>query len=265
MLGAIIGDIAGSRFQFDNHRSKDFVIFDKKSYITDDSLMTLAICHAILECEGDYSSLSERAVIAMRDIGRRYPAEFGSRFHEWLFSENPKPYGSLGNGSAMRVSGIGYIADDLLDTKIYARRVTEVTHNHPEGLEGAEAVAIAIFLARRGKSKEEIRRYIEEHYYPAVFTIEEIRDNYEFDVTCGGSVPVAFEAFYEATSFEDCVRNAISVGGDSDTIGAIAGSLAEAYYGIPSSMREKALSYLNDELMDIVVRFEKRYPGKIIP
>lgn len=264
MLGAIIGDIAGSRFQVENRKSKNFVIFHKESYITDDSLMSIAICKAILECRGDYSHLGEFTIKWMREIGRKYPeADYGSRFREWIFSPTPHPYNSLGNGSAMRVSGVGYIASSVYLTRFFAKKVSEVTHNHQEGIKGGESVAIAIYMARSGRSKEEIKDYISRHYYPITLPLDDIRPDYVFDVTCEGSVPVAFEAFYEAKSFEDSIRLAISVGGDSDTIGAIAGSIAEAYYGIPPIMREKALTYLDDYLKEIVLEFEEKFPPKI--
>lgn len=266
MLGAIIGDIAGSRFQLFCHKSKDFRIFHKDSYYTDDTAMTLAIAKAVLDCKGEYSLLGVKAKERMIQIGRSHPhLDYGARFYDCLFSKRPKPYGNFGNGSAMRINPIGYLSSDLEKAKAYSKAVTEITHNHPEGLKGAEAVAMAICLARRGESKERIKEYISTHYYEFPLTLDEIRPGYDFDVTCQGSVPVAFLAFFEATSFEDCIRTAVSVGGDSDTIAAIAGSIAEAYYGIPLSMREKALTYLEGEFRDIVRDFEERYPAKILP
>ena len=246
MIGAIIGDIVGSRFEFDNYRKKDFELFTDDCFPTDDSIMTVAVGKAILECEGDYTHLSERAIECMQELGRPYPdCGFGGSFYDWIYSENPKPYNSFGNGAAMRVSGAGFAAITIDEAKELAYKVTAVSHNHPEGIKGAEAVAVAIYLARHGKTKDEIRAYIEGNYYKIDFTIDEIRPNYEFNETCQNTVPQAFAAFFEADGFEDTIRNAISVGGDSDTLAAIAGSIAEAFYGVHLHLRERAESYVH--------------------
>ena len=176
--------------------------------------------------------------------------------------ENPGPYNSYGNGAAMRVSACGWAASSLPEALQLAETVTAVTHNHPEGIRGAKAVAGAIWLARDGKSREEIREYICENFYPIDFTLDEIRDAYKFDVTCQGSVPQAFEAFFVAADFEDTIRNAVSIGGDSDTIAAIAGSVAEACFGVPDILRDRAESYLTDDLMRVLKDFEEKYPAK---
>lgn len=260
MLGAIIGDIAGSRFEFDNIKTKQFDLLNEKCYPTDDSIMTIAIAKAILTSNGDLTKLEQETVKYMQKLGRRYPmAGYGGRFYEWLFENDPKPYNSFGNGAAMRVSPCGFAAKTLEEAVFLSRAVTRVTHNHPKGMKAAEAVSSAIFLARSGKKMAEIREYIEKKYYKMDFTLEQIRPTYEFDVTCQGSVPQAFEAFFESTGFEDAIRNAVSIGGDSDTIAAIAGGMAEAYYGIPLPFQEKAFAFLDNDLVEIVAEFEKKY------
>jgi len=260
MLGAIIGDIAGSRFEWNNQKTKEFELFTGRCRPTDDSIMTIAIAKAIFDSEGDLAKLEQNTVKYMQQFGRRYPdAGYGERFYDWIFTKDPQPYNSFGNGAAMRVSPCGFAAGTLQEAKALARAVTKVTHNHPKGMKAAEAVAVAIFLARNGKKLAEIREHIEQYYYKIDFTLDEIRPSYRFDVTCQGSVPQAFEALFESTGFEDAIRNAISIGGDSDTIAAITGGMAEAYYGIPLTIRDKALLFLNDDLLKIVHSFEKKY------
>lgn len=262
MIGAIIGDIVGSRFEWHNHRSKDFELLHEKCFFTDDSIMTVALCDALLNSKENSSNLGEEAVKSMREFGRKYPKSgYGGGFRKWLKSSDPQPYNSWGNGSAMRVSGCGYAGKSIDEVKALSKAVTEVTHNHPEGLKGAEAVAVAIFMARNGSDMSEIKDFITENYYPLDFTLDEIRDEYVFNETCQDTVPQALEAFFESTDFEDAIRNAISVGGDSDTLAAITGSVAEAYYGVPDEIRQKTLTYLTDELKDVLFRFEKEYEG----
>ena len=264
MLGAIIGDIVGSRFEWNNNRSKQFDFLTYKCSVTDDSVISLAIAKALLESKADYSDLSENAVKYMQGIGRHYPnCGYGGRFIEWIHSDNPKPYGSYGNGSAMRVSACGFVASSLDEAILLSKAVTEVTHNHPEGLKGAEATAVAIFLARSGKNLLEIRDYITKNYYPLNFTLDGIRDSYEFNESCQDTVPQALEAFFESNNFEDAIRNAISIGGDSDTLAAITGGIAEAYYGIPTEIRKHALTFLDERLLKILVDFENKHPSKM--
>ena len=263
MIGAIIGDIVGSRFEFNNYRKKDFELFTSDCFPTDDSIMTVAVGAAILECGGDYTDLSERAIKCMQELGRPYPdCGFGGNFFYWIYSENPKPYNSFGNGAAMRVSGAGFAARTPDEAKELARKVTAVSHNHPEGMKGAEAVAVAIYLARHGKTKDEIKAYIGDNYYKTDFTLDEIRPTYEFNETCQNTVPQAFAAFFEANGFEDTIRNAISIGGDSDTLAAIAGGIAEAFYGVPLPLRAKAESYLNTKEYKIIYRLLKKFEEK---
>lgn len=261
MIGVIIGDIAGSRFEMNNHRSREFEMFASDCQCTDDSVLSLAIAKALLECSADFSDLSAHAVRCIQEVGRKYPdCGFSNRFRAWLMTENPQPYGAKTNGCAMRVSGCAFAAGSLEQAQQLSRAVTEITHSHPEGIKGAEAVTVGVYLARTGATKDEIREVITREYYPIDFTIDSIRDSYKFDFTCEGSIPQAFQAFFESTDFESAIRGAVSVGGDSDTIAAIAGALAEVYYGVPADFRESALSYMGDDLKEILSAFEEKYP-----
>lgn len=261
MLGAIIGDIVGSRFEWNNIKTKKFDFLTYKCSVTDDSIMSLAIAKAILDSGADYSQLGAHAVKCMQEIGRPHPeCGFGGMFYRWIYSDDPKPYGSYGNGAAMRVSACGFAAGSLDEAIAMSKAVTEVTHNHPEGIKGAEATAVTIYMARHGSNILEIRDYINEHYYPMNFTLDGIRDSYTFNETCQDTVPQAIMAFLESTDFEDAIRNGISIGGDSDTLAAITGGIAEAYYGIPSEIRKHALTFLDEQLLGILVDFENKYP-----
>lgn len=267
MLGAIIGDIVGSRFEFDNHKSKDFEFFSDECEFTDDTVMTIAVAIAILHAR-NHMAVNEHSVPymtahAMRTYGRHYPyCSYGLRFMDWLFNDDARPYGSYGNGAGMRVSAVAWAARDMNECVRMSEWVTRVTHSHPEGIKGAEAIAVATFMALHGSSKEEIKAKMQE-YYDLDFTLDEIRPTYRFDETCPGTIPQAIEAFLESTSFEDAIRNAISIGGDSDTLAACTGAIAEAYYGIPQQMREKALTYLDDRLRINIESIERSYPPKI--
>jgi type I restriction enzyme M protein len=262
MLGAIIGDIVGSVYEWNNHESKEFTFLTYRNFFTDDSVMSLSIAKALLMAKPDYSDLSDMAIKYMQEVGRNYPdCGYGGGFYKWMFSDDPKPYMSYGNGAAMRVSACGFAATSLEEAKLLSRMVTEVTHNHPEGIKGAEATAITIYLAKNGKNLLEIRDYINKNYYPLNFRLDDIRESYEFNETCQGTVPQAIEAFLESTSFEDAIRNAISIGGDSDTIAAITGSIAEAYYGVPIDIRKHVLTYLDKRLLEILIEFENKYPA----
>ena len=260
MLGAIIGDIVGSRFEWSNCKSKEFELFTGECRPTDDSIMSLAVADALMQSDTRYANLSELTIEYMQKLGRLYPdAGYGGMFKIWLYSDDPKPYKSYGNGSAMRVSPCGFAATTLEEARRLSDLVSSVTHNHPEGMKGAEAVAVAIFMARHGASVREIRSVIEREYYNIDFSIDDIRDTYEFNETCQGSVPQALAAFFESSGFEDAIRNAISVGGDSDTIAAMTGGIAEAYYGIPDDIRTCAITYLDERLRGILADFEKEY------
>lgn len=261
MLGAIIGDIVGSRFEWNNYRAKDFEFLTYECFPTDDSIMSLALAQAVIISKPDHTDLKDNAVECMQRIGRNYPeCGYGGSFYNWIFSENPKPYNSFGNGAAMRVSAVGFAANSLDEVKEMSRLITEVTHNHPEGIKGAEATAVAIYMARMGSSIFEIRDYIDKNYYPMNFTLDSIRDTYQFNETCQDTVPQALMAFFESTGFEDAIRNAISIGGDSDTVAAICGGVAEAYYGIPADIRKHALTFLDEDLLKVLTVFENQYP-----
>ena len=266
MIGAIIGDIVGSVYEFDNIKTKDFPFFRPDCEATDDSIMTLAVAKSILEANGDLETLSQQTVANMIQLGNRYPfAGYGGRFMQWLkkgkYKANPGPYNSFGNGSAMRASPCGFAANTLEETIAMACVTAEVTHNHPEGIKGAEATAAAIFLAKTGAGMNEIKVYITAHYYPLDFTLDQIRPTYKYDVSCQGSVPQALEAFFESTSYEDAIRGAVSIGGDSDTIASITGGIAEAYWGVPESIRKEATSFLDRGQKSLLTAFEEKYPS----
>lgn len=244
MYGAIIGDIVGSRFEWNNIKTKDFDFFSDQCVYTDDSVLTIATFDALQICNGHYENLSDIVTERFRYYGRHYHScDYGTLFYKWIWSDEPEPYNSWGNGAAMRVSPCAWFGRSLEEVKDLAYKVTCVSHNHPEGLKGAEATTVAIYLARTGKTKAEIKEAMNA-YYDIHFTLDEIRPTYRFQGSCQGTVPYALEAFFESTSFEDAIRNAISIGGDSDTLGAITGSIAEAFYGIPEEMIEVANRYL---------------------
>lgn len=253
MLGAIIGDIVGSVYEWNNHRSKDFELFAENCDFTDDTVMTLAIAEGLMN-----GGSADDYAIAMHELGRAYPGRgYGGRFLEWLLEDNPQPYNSYGNGSAMRVAAAAWAFDTLDETEAAARETALPTHNHPEGVKGAQAAAAAIFLARTGCSRQEIREYIENKYkYNLRRSLDEIRPVYLFNETCQETVPEAIIAFLESDSFEDAIRCAVSLGGDTDTLTAITGSIAEAAYGIPEDIRQTARSFLPPRLISILDRFE---------
>jgi len=250
MLGAITGDIIGSRFEWHNHKDKEFDLFSDESRFTDDTVLTVALADSLLSGTPFASSL--------KDYYRRYPrAGYGGRFQQWAASDLRQAYGSYGNGSAMRVSPVGWYFNDLSTVLSEARNSAAVTHDHPEGIKGAQATAAAIFLARSGENKADIRDFIVAKFgYRFDFTLDDIRPYYRFDVTCQGSVPQALQAFFEAHNFEDAIRNAISIGGDSDTIACITGGIAEAFYGeVPARIAEQVWSRLDASLTKMVRRF----------
>lgn len=272
MLGAIIGDIVGSRFEFNNLKSKEFELFTNECKFTDDTVMTLAVAKGLVEFyEQPLNLLGERQVPMdfyvfknMQEMGKKYPNRgYGVMFKQWLHSKMPMPYNSFGNGSAMRISPVGelYSAEYLNNVGLnVAKRVSTITHNHEEGIKGAQAVASAIMSAsKRNREPMAIKNMIRHEFYPQMdesFTLDNIRKDYQFDETCQGSVPQAIECFCESTSFEDAIRNAISIGGDSDTIACIAGAIAEAYYGVPSKLKFLALRYLDASMKKIIRDFE---------
>ena len=250
MLGAIAGDIIGSRFEWHNHKSKEFDLFSDDSHFTDDTVLTVALADSLL---GGVSFTQK-----LKEYFWRYPhAGYGGRFLRWAGSSSSEPYNSFGNGSAMRVSPVGWYFNDLSTVLSEARKSAAVTHDHPEGIKGAQAVAAASFLARIGENKADIRDFIVERFgYRFDFTLDDIRPYYRFDVTCQGSIPQALQAFFEANDFEDAIRNAVSIGGDSDTIACITGGIAEAFYGgVPVSIRREVCSRLDEPLLIIVKKF----------
>lgn len=260
IVGAIVGDVVGSVYEFNNIKTKDFPLFKNGCFATDDSIMTLAVAKAVMESNEEHSDLGDNAVRYMQEIGRPYPrCGYGGNFMNWIYSERPQPYNSFGNGSAMRVSPVAYAAKSLAEAEKMAKLVTEVTHNHPEGVKGAKATAGAVWLALNGASQEDIGRYVKGNYYKIDFTLDEIRPTYEFNEICQDTVPQAIEAFLEARDFEEALRNAISIGGDSDTLAAITCSIAGAYWGVPESIMKKSASYLDDRLSKILVEFDNRY------
>ncbi len=261
MIGAIVGDVVGSRFEWDNTRTKDFKLFTNECFFTDDTVMSLAICQAFLATRSNhYKNLQQASIDIMQLLGRKYrDCTYGSRFRQWLNTDHPLPYNSYGNGAAMRVSACGYVGQTLEEVRAYSKAVTEISHNHPEGLKGAEATAISVYLARTGGSKNVIKSYIQDNYYLIDFTIDEIRPSYSFQGSCQGTVPYALQAFFESNSFEETLRTVMYLGGDSDTLGAIAGAVAGAYYGVPKAIRENTMKYLDSNLICVIEEFERTY------
>lgn len=283
MYGAFIGDIVGSKYEFNNIITKQFPLFSPGCDYTDDTIMTVAVAKAILLSREEQFKRGENGkgfqkflIEVMQDFGRRYPhptGAYGGSFAKWLRQKNPKPYGSYGNGSAMRVSPCGLAAVTMEEALALARASASVSHDHPEGIKGAEAVSAAVFLAKCGRTKEEIGQYISEHYYNLDFTLDSIRETYKFDGSCQGSVPQAIVAFLESENFEDAIRNVISIGGDCDTTGAIAGSIAWTYYAVQTGsysgwvydkfdsamleIKAQAMSYLPKEFIDIADEFHE--------
>lgn len=264
LYGAILGDIIGSPYEFDRgDKTKNFPLFCSWSSFTDDTVMTIAVADAILTAgvEADDETLRKAMVVSMRWLGRAYPDRgYGARFVHWLSSAEPKPYGSFGNGAPMRVSPVAWAWDEL-ESVLHAAEISAVvSHDHPEGIKGAQAVAGAIFLARTGHSKQEIRDFVTERFdYDLSRSCDQIRPAYRHVESCQESVPEAITAFLEGESFEDVIRTAISLGGDCDTIAAIAGSIAEAFYGVPDELRLKTGEYLDETLMELVCEFEDRF------
>ncbi len=254
MLGAIAGDIIGSIYEANNIKTKEFPLFSPKCRFTDDTVLTVAVADVVLN-GGDYADV-------IKAYYRRYPYKgYGGNFMEWGKSDSREPYNSWGNGSAMRVSSIGFAFNDISSVLEEAKRSAEVTHNHPEGIKGAGVTAAAIFLARNGETKSFIKAFLERDFgYNLSQTLEEIRPSYRFDVSCQGSVPQAIIAFLESTDFEDAIRNAISIGGDSDTIACITGGIAQAFYGgVPEEIASIALACLDEDLRAVTTQFMSEY------
>ena len=257
MYGAILGDIVGSPYEFDcnNYKAKDFPLFSRRSDFTDDTVMTLAVAKALLSTRGQNDAAIKTALVhEMQRLGRAYPDRgYGIHFGGWLYEDDPQPYQSYGNGSAMRVSSAAWLAKDMAESLHLAQLTAEVTHDHPEGIKGAQAVAAAIFLARTGHSKVEIKAYVECKFgYDLSRTCDEIRPTYRHVESCRETVPQAITAFGESTDFEDALRTAVSLGGDSDTLAAITGSIAEAFYGVPEDLKQECRKRLTPDLEEIL-------------
>ena len=267
MYGAILGDIIGSPFEFDQgNKSKEFPLFSKNSTFTDDSVMTIAVGYAFLDAQpnADIEWIRRRLISSMKQYGRMFPyAGYGGMFRRWLKCDDPQPYGSFGNGSAMRVSSVAWLYNDIETVRSMARLSAEVSHNHPEGIKGAEATASAIFLARTGSTKEEIKAYIEDNFgYDLSRSCDEIRPNYHHVETCQETAPEAITAFLEGESFEDVIRTAVSLGGDCDTLTCIAGGIAEGFYGVPEDLKQECRNRLPKELLDVLNKFETTIANK---
>ena len=261
MYGAILGDIIGSPYEFDRgDKTKEFPLFSAASTFTDDTVMTVAVAEAFLDAQGatDIEWVRRRLVTGLHKFGKMFPnAGYGGRFSRWLLLGSTEPYGSFGNGSAMRVSSAAWMFDDLGTVRKMARLSAEITHNHPEGIKGAEATAAAIFLARTGSSKAEIKTYIEENFgYDLSRTCDEIRPNYYHVETCQETVPEAITAFLESESFEDVIRTAVSLGGDCDTLTCIAGAIAEGFYGVPKDLKQECRNRLPEKLRVVLDAFD---------
>lgn len=261
LLGTIIGDIAGSRFELVNNKyGKEFEFLHKFCRYTDDSVMTLAVAKAFLEAKEDYSNLEEQVIKSMTEVGRKYPScGYGPSFYRWIMSEDHKPYGSFGNGSAMRISAVGVVSKSIEKIEKLSAIVTNVSHNHPDSINGSEATAVAIHMALNGKSKDEIKKYIEDNYFKIDDLIIDTMKPQYFHINCVETVKQSIGAFLESTDYEDAIRNAIVLGGDSDTIGAITGGIASAFYGIPEDISKKALEYLDGYLIKIHDDFNAKY------
>lgn len=259
MIGAIAGDIIGSVYEWDRIKTKNFPLFRQDCVFTDDTVLTVALAESILS-GADYASL-------MREYYRRYPnAGYGGFFHGWASVAGSPPYNSWGNGAAMRISAAGFAFDTLEEVLSRAEEYTAVTHNHAEGIKGAQATAAGIFLARKGSSKAEIRKYVEKSFgYDLSKSLDEIRPAYHFNESCQETVPEAILCFLEATDFEDAIRNAISLGGDSDTLACITGGIAQAHYGVPPAIAERAMSFLDADLKRITSRFLTKFCGPDAP
>lgn len=262
MYGAILGDIIGSPYEFNmGNKSKEFPLFSERSTFTDDTVMTIAVAEVFLDNDllMDEAIIRQRLIESIHKYGKLFPdAGYGGRFGMWLFLDGTEPYNSWGNGSAMRVSSVAWLFDDLGMVRLMARLSAEVTHNHPEGIKGAEVTASAIFLARTGKSKAEIKAYVEETFgYDLSRTCDEIRPNYHHVESCQETVPEAITAFLEGESFEDVIRTAVSLGGDCDTLTCIAGAIAEAFYGVPEELKRECRSRLPKQLLKVLLRFDE--------
>lgn len=254
LLGALAGDAIGSVYEFSRQKEYNFPLFSAKSRVTDDSVLTVAVADAILT--------GRSYLECIRSYARRYPnSGYGGRFREWMYSDDTGPYNSSGNGSAMRVSAVGWAFDTVEEVLMEAKRSADVTHNHPEGVKGAQATALAVFLARKGHGREAIKREVEDRFgYNLNRTVDEMRPTYEFNEICQDTVPQGIIAFLESMDFEDAIRRTVSLGGDADTLGAITGAIAEAFYGgVPDDIIDEVHPRVPDEMWRVVEVFSGRY------
>lgn len=279
LMGGIVGDIAGSRFEFSPIKSKEFELlkmsgnqfqakqsfrdYRENCHFTDDTVMTLAVANALLDADGNYDNLSELVIKNMKEFGRKHRyVGYGSKFNSWLNSQKNEPYNSFGNGSAMRIGAVPYFAKDIEELKHLSRLVTVVTHNHEEGIKGAEAVASCIWLAWHNNSKQQIKEYVEKNYYNLDFDYDQLLKTYVHDESCQNSVPQSIYAFLISTDYEDAIRTAISMGGDADTMACIAGSIAEAFYGMPKDLEERGTKFLTEDLKEVLKKFDDKFNNK---
>jgi ADP-ribosylglycohydrolase len=262
MYGAILGDIIGSPYEFDQgDKTKEFPLFSKRSEFTDDTVMTIAVADVFLDAQpsADIKWIRNRLIRGMQKYGKLFPyAGYGGMFRRWLKCDDPQPYGSFGNGSAMRVSAVAWLYNDLETVRSMARLSAEVSHNHPEGIKGAQAIASAIFLARSGRHKKEIKRYIENNFnYDLSRTCDDIRPKYSFNECCQTSCPEAIIAFLDSHDYESAIRLAVSLGGDADTLACMAGGIAAAYYGVPQWILKEGRKSLTKEKLEVVNKFDE--------
>lgn len=261
LLGTIIGDVVGSRFELVNNKyGKEFEFFHNRCRYTDDSVMALAVAKALCQSKKDFSDIKEKCIECMVELGRKYPhCGYGPRFYQWIVTDNHEPYGSFGNGAAMRIGPVGVVSNDVNELIKITDIITNVSHNHIDSINGSEAMSIAINMALNGKTKEEIKNYIEQKY----FVIDDLKKDemklQYFHINCVETVKQSLAAFFESVDFEDAIRNAIAIGGDSDTIAAITGSISAAYYGIPKEICDKVYTYLDDYLIGIHDEFIKKF------
>ena len=256
MIGAIIGDVCGSKYEFNNIKNTNFNLLEEDCFFTDDTVCTIAVAKALLDCNGNYINLQQKTIDSLKYFVKKYSnINYGKKFLEWVYSDNSQPYMSFGNGAAMRVSPVSFVAQNIDQVKALSYQVTSITHNDPQAIKGAEAVSLCVFMARKGFSKTEIKKFIEETYYNLDFDMEDLRNNYQYDVSCNGSVPQAIYCFLAGKSFEDCIKKAISIGGDSDTIACITASIAQGYYVVPNIIKQLTLQKLPQEFVDIYYQF----------
>ena len=264
MLGAIIGDMAGSIYEFDNIKSRDFEFLSERCEPTDDSILTCAIARALIDVKGRGTQLERMTMFRMKEYFLANPLPmggFGAKFFQWALSDVTEPYGSWGNGAAMRISPVAYVANSEMEVKLLSQIVTGTTHNDPEGLKGGEVTALAVFKALHGATKEEIQKMVKS-YYPGDYSVEELHRTYTFEPSCQKTVPEGMQGFFESEDYESAIRNVMYIGGDCDTLGAIVGAVAGAYYGIPEWIQEKALSMMPDYMVEDYEDFKTMYMDK---